>query len=83
MSESDFLEHVHENEPSYLYQFRYILTQIPGSALALCIGGKHVYGIAMAISIVCTLLVPVGARLSPYVLIALRVLQGLAMVSSL
>ena len=66
-----------------VYHFRYILTQIPGSAIALRIGGKHVYGIAMAISMVCTLLVPVAARLSPYALIALRVLQGLAMVSSL
>ena len=66
-----------------LYCARYILTQIPGSTLALRVGGKHVYGIAMAISMVCTLLVPVGARLSPYVLIAIRVLQGLAMVRSI
>ena len=63
-----------------MFIFSYILTQIPGSAIALRIGGKHVYGGAMAISMICTILTPIGARISPYVLIALRVVMGLAMV---
>ena len=55
--------------------------QVLGGRIALKVGGKMVYGVGMLISIICTVLVPEGARLSPYVLIALRVIQGLAMVS--
>jgi MFS family permease len=58
------------------------LFQILGGRLALKVGGKMVYGAGMLISIICTVLVPVGARLSPYVLIVLRVIQGLAMVKT-
>ena len=61
--------------------YGYIVTQILGGRIALRYGGKIVYGTGMLISIVCTVLVPVGARISPYCLLALRVIEGLAMVS--
>ena len=60
--------------------YGYIVTQVLGGAISLRLGGKHVYGTAMLVSAVVTLLAPSAARLSPYALIALRVVQGLAMV---
>ena len=51
-------------------------------ALSRKMGAKMLYFICIAINCVCTLLVPVGARLSPFVLVALRMVGGFASVSS-
>ena len=60
----------------------YLLTQIPGGWLAERFGGKMVFGWFMALAGVATLLTPVGASLSPYLLIVLRVLKGIGEVSN-
>lgn len=62
--------------------YGYIVTQFPGGWLATRFGTKHIFGGGMFISIVATFLTPLAARSHPYLLIALRVLIGLAHVSS-
>jgi MFS family permease len=42
--------------------YGYAITQIPGGWLADRFGGRRVYGTALAISGIATLLMPVGAR---------------------
>ena len=61
--------------------YGYIVTQIPGGWLADRFGGRRVFGIAMGISGVCTVLMPVCARTSVILVYVLRVLLGLATVS--
>lgn len=55
----------------------YLITQIPGGWLAERFGGKAVYGWFMLMTAVATLLTPIGARTSPWFLVALRVIEGL------
>jgi len=55
----------------------YLITQIPGGWLAQRIGGKRVIAYFSVISIISTLLSSLGARFSPYLLIALRILNGI------
>ncbi|ELU10872.1 hypothetical protein CAPTEDRAFT_113983 [Capitella teleta] len=55
----------------------YLLTQIPGGWLAERFGGKAVFGWFMLMTAVATLLTPIGARTSPWFLVALRIIQGL------
>jgi len=55
----------------------YVLTQIPAGWLSQRYGGKRVMGAFMFASVVSSLLTTVGARLSPYVLIALRIINGM------
>lgn len=55
----------------------YLVTQIPGGWLAQRFGGKRVCGYFMLLASVATILSPVGARYSPYILIILRVVNGL------
>ncbi len=45
-------------------------------------GGKRVFGWCMLVCAIATLLTPVGARLSPYLLITLRIIKGLGQVRS-
>jgi MFS family permease len=40
-------------------------------------GGKAVYGWCMLVTAIATLLTPIGARGSPWILVALRVIEGL------
>lgn len=61
--------------------YGYIITQIPGGWLADRFGGKRVFGIAMAISGISNVLLPVCARLSYLSVFVLRVITGLATVS--
>lgn len=60
--------------------YGYVLTQIPGGWLADRFGGKRIYGTAMAISGVATLLMPVFARTSVILVYVLRVVVGVATV---
>jgi len=55
----------------------YLVTQIPGGWLAQRFGGKRVFGYFMLLASVATILSPLGARYSPYILITLRVVNGL------
>ncbi|KAK3104920.1 hypothetical protein FSP39_013216 [Pinctada imbricata] len=58
--------------------YGYIITQIPGGWLADRYGGKRVFGYAMLISAISTLLMPVCTRASIVATYALRVILGLA-----
>ena len=58
----------------------YLLTQIPGGWLAEKIGGRGVFGWFMLLCAVATLLTPVGAEASPYVLVFLRIVKGICQV---
>ncbi|XP_052061714.1 uncharacterized transporter slc-17.2-like [Mytilus californianus] len=58
--------------------YGYVFTQIPGGWLADRFGGKRIYGTAMAISGVATLLMPVFARTSVILVYVLRVVVGVA-----
>ena len=52
------------------------MTQIPGGWLATRIGGKWVFGVGVLATSVLTLLTPVVARTNFYLLIFLRILEG-------
>lgn len=56
----------------------YCLTQIPGGILAERFGGKVVFGMGVLFTDFFCLLTPVAARSSKELLIAVRVLTGLA-----
>ena len=59
----------------------YIITQVPGGWLATKLGGKHVLGIGMSISVLANILIPSAARLNKYFVIVLRFIMGLCHVS--
>lgn len=61
--------------------YGYIVTQIPGGWLADKFGGKRVFGFAMLISSIATIILPVCARQSYISVYVLRVVLGLATVS--
>jgi len=56
--------------------YGYILTQFPGGLLAVKFGGKNLFGFGVFFTAAATLFIPVAARSSPGVLIALRVVTG-------
>lgn len=58
----------------------YLITQIPGGLLAQKFGGKRVLGYCLVVASIATLLCSVGARVSPYLLIFLRIIIGLGQV---
>jgi MFS family permease len=55
----------------------YVLTQIPAGWLAQRFGGKRVLGIFMFFAVTSSLLSPVGARFHPYMLMVLRLINGM------
>ena len=57
--------------------YGYLLTQIPGGWLATRFGGKHVYGVGIVMTSVLTLLTPLAAEFSVWMVVAVRVLEGL------
>ena len=59
------------------------MTQIPGGWLADKYGGKHVLGYALLISAILTIVMPVSARTSVYLVCLVRGLIGLMQVFSL
>ena len=64
------------------FYYGYMVFQIPGGWLALRVGGARLFGAAVLVASVLTLLTPAAARWSPVALIVLRILEGLALVSS-
>ena len=60
--------------------FGYITTQIPGGFLASKYGGKNLFGGGILLASILTMLTPVATRRSVYLLIALRILEGVAQV---
>ncbi|XP_053375505.1 uncharacterized transporter slc-17.2-like isoform X2 [Mercenaria mercenaria] len=61
------------------YFYGYMVTQIPGGWFSAKIGGKSLIGACMALSSAVTLLMPLFARVSVYLLMAARVLLGMSM----
>jgi len=61
------------------FYYGYIVLQIPGGWLAAKIGGTRIFGLALFIASVLTLLTPLAARTSVYALIVLRVLEGIVL----
>ncbi|ELT87580.1 hypothetical protein CAPTEDRAFT_209782 [Capitella teleta] len=57
--------------------YGYILTQVPGGWLTVRFGPKKVFGVAMVINVMATILTPIAARVSVYLVLVLRVLLGL------
>ena len=60
---------------SFFYGF--LLTQIPGGFIATRFSGKHVFGLGVVLTSALTLLTPVAATTSIWLLVALRVLEGI------
>lgn len=60
------------------YFYGYLVTQILGGFLSGKYGAKYVLGTGMIIMVVMTLLTPVAARISAYLLIVLRIALGAA-----
>lgn len=60
--------------------YGYIITQIPGGWLSDRFGGYKVFGVAMGISGICTILLPVCARASLVMVYVLRFILGFVMV---
>jgi len=60
--------------------YGYLFTQVLGGWLASQYGGKPVFGTGILITVIATVLVPVAARAHVALLIALRVIMGLACV---
>ena len=56
--------------------YGYIITQIPGGLLAQRIGGRWVFGIGIVMTAVLTLLTPIAAYTSVWLLVAIRALEG-------
>ena len=63
------------------FYYGYMIFQIPGGWLALRLGGARLFGIAILVASIFTLLTPMATRWSPIALIVLRILEGLALVS--
>lgn len=55
----------------------YLVPQLPAGFLSQHVGGKWIFAAGVAWTAVLTLLTPLAARLHPYSLMALRVLEGL------
>jgi ACS family sodium-dependent inorganic phosphate cotransporter len=57
--------------------YGYIITQILGGWLAGRLGGNRVYGIGVLVTAIFTLLTPPLANVSVYLLVAVRIIEGL------
>ena len=67
----------HEGWALSAFYYGYLLMQILGGWLATRFGGKHVYGMGIVMTSVLTLLTPIAADISVWMLVALRVLEGI------
>ena len=61
--------------------YGYVITQLPGGYFAEQFGAKLVFGMAVLVPSILSLLTPVVARWSAQALVALRIIMGLAQVS--
>uniref|UniRef100_A0A1L8DE27 Sialin n=2 Tax=Nyssomyia neivai TaxID=330878 RepID=A0A1L8DE27_9DIPT len=57
--------------------YGYIWTQVIGGIIASKIGGHYVFGLGIGVTAVLTLITPLAAKLNIYVLVAVRVIEGL------
>ena len=57
--------------------YGYIVTQIPGGMLSAKYGAKWVFGLGCLCTTVLTLLTPIAAYQSTWLLIVVRILEGL------
>ena len=64
------------------FYYGYVALQIPGGWLAVKVGGTRLFGLAVLIASVLTIVTPVSARASVILLIAVRVAEGLVLVST-
>ena len=63
------------------FYYGYVALQIPGGWLAVKLGGTRLFGLAVLIASILTTLTPLVARISVLLLIAVRVGEGLVLVS--
>ncbi len=56
--------------------YGYITTQLLGGRLAELFGGKILFGVGVLCTSVLTLVTPAAADISPYLLITVRILEG-------
>ena len=63
------------------FYYGYVALQIPGGWLAVKLGGTRLFGLAVLIASILTTLTPLAARISVLLLIAVRVGEGLVLVS--
>lgn len=63
------------------FYYGYVALQIPGGWLALKLGGTRLFGSAVLMASVLTLLTPLASRASVVLLIVVRVCEGLVLVS--
>ena len=63
------------------FYYGYVALQIPGGWLALKLGGTRLFGSAVLMASVLTLLTPLASRASVVLLIVVRVCKGLVLVS--
>ncbi|KAF1744207.1 LOW QUALITY PROTEIN: hypothetical protein MXB_4657 [Myxobolus squamalis] len=61
------------------FYYGYLVLQIPGGWLAYKFGGTHIFGASLGIASLLTLLTPFLARFNIYVLIGLRICEGLVL----
>ncbi|XP_074615246.1 vesicular glutamate transporter 3-like isoform X1 [Acropora palmata] len=61
------------------FYYGYVALQIPGGWLAIKVGGTRLFGLAVLIASILTILTPVSARASVTLLIAVRVAEGLVL----
>lgn len=62
--------------------YGYILTQFAGGWLAAKYGGRRIYGVGLVVTAILTILTPFAAKQNFYLLIFVRVLEGLFEVTS-
>ncbi|XP_074641332.1 sialin-like [Tubulanus polymorphus] len=55
----------------------YLITSVPAGVIVTKYGGRIIFGTTTAVSAVATLLIPIASTVSPYLVIALRVIIGL------
>ena len=58
-----------------------MILQIPGGYFALKFGGTKIFGLGVLMASILTLFTPIAARYSVWMLVVLRVLEGLVLVS--
>lgn len=56
--------------------YGYITTQLIGGVIAAKIGGNRIFGIGIGMTAILTLLTPLAAKSHLYVLLAVRVIEG-------
>lgn len=63
--------------------YGYISTQLLGGLLSTRIGGKKVFGFGIAITAFLTIITPPLVKVSVYILLALRIIEGICEVDDI